>query len=146
MSTEVKAKDLDKAVKSILNEESKKDSMVVTSSSGVGLSLSSEQVKKALLCTIKNSSGEIEINKYLPTAKDINNWLKDFEKEAWEFKPRRINPESDLIVFDSKMVQAMWVGYFAGRKAGLKDMASSLDLANERIAELERVIEGANLT
>lgn len=47
----------------------------------------------------------------------ILSWAADFEKEGWEYKPQRLNPNSDVIVYDSKLVQAMWVGYKAGRKA-----------------------------
>lgn len=78
---------------------------------------------------VMNNYPYVEYNKYEPTENEIKQWLEEFERYAWEHKPKRINPNSDLIVFDSKMVQSMWVGYFAGRKAGLRDLIDS----NERI-------------
>jgi glutamine synthetase type III len=56
MSVDNKTKNLDKAVKEILNEKSKENPRVITNGSGVGLSLNSDAVKKALLFTIKKST------------------------------------------------------------------------------------------
>ena len=79
------------------------------------------------------------------TKEEIFELAKDFEKEAQEYRPQRLNPKSDIIVYDSKQVQAMWRGYLAGRMANRKGFRN-LSAIEKELCEKQDIYNNQDLS
>ena len=100
-----------------------------TKPSGIPSTMGYDHGDKHKNTKVNNDYHAVEYNKYVPTDEDVSNWLKEFEDTILkEFKGKRLGflkvngEQTDIPVFSPKLIQGMWTGYLAGRKAGLKEL------------------------